>query len=55
MNLDDSEAIDRDQILLMQKMLNAAAERELEEKETEQVADANADNKRRRNRYARQG
>jgi len=45
MNLDDSEAIDRDQILLMQKMLNAAAERELEEKETEQVADANADNK----------
>ncbi|MBK6461392.1 MAG: AgmX/PglI C-terminal domain-containing protein [Myxococcales bacterium] len=45
MNLDDSEAIDRDQILLMQKMLNAAAEREQEEKPTEQVADNNADNK----------
>jgi hypothetical protein len=45
MNLDDSEAIDRDQILLMQKMLNAAAEREQEEKPTEQVSDANADNK----------
>ena len=45
MSLDDSEAIDRDQLLLMQKMLNAAAERELEEKETEQVADVNADNK----------
>ncbi len=45
MNLDDSEAIDRDQILLMQKMLNAAAEREQEEKPTEQTADNNADNK----------
>ncbi len=42
---DDAEAIDRDQILLMQKMLNAAAEREQEEKPTEQVPDANADNK----------
>ena len=40
-----SEDIDRDQILLMQKMLNAAAEREQEEKQTEQVPDANADNK----------
>ena len=29
----------------MQKMLNAAAEREQEEKETEQVAENNADNK----------
>ncbi len=45
MNLDDSEAIDRDALLLMQKYLNAAAEREQEEKETEQQPDANADNK----------
>lgn len=45
MDGDDSEAIDRDQLLLMQKMLNAAAEREQEEKETEQVSDANADQK----------
>jgi hypothetical protein len=45
MSNDDSEAIDRDQLLLMQKMLNAAAEREQEEKETEQQPDANADNK----------
>src|SRR6185295_8256928 len=42
---DDSEAIDRDQLLLMQKMLNAAAEREQEEKETEQKPDDQADNK----------
>lgn len=41
---DDAEAIDRDQILKMQHMLDAAAEREQEERETEQVAD-NADNK----------
>jgi hypothetical protein len=45
MNGDDSEAIDRDQMLQMMKLLNAAAEREQEERETEQVADANADNK----------
>ncbi len=45
MNGDDSEAIDRDQLLLMQKMLNAAAERELEEKKSEEVADSNADQK----------
>ena len=45
MNGDDSEAIDRDQLLLMQKMLNAAAEREQEEKKTEEVPDANADQK----------
>jgi hypothetical protein len=45
MNLDDSEAIDRDQLLMMQHLLDAAAERELEERETEQVADNNADNK----------
>ena len=45
MGNDDAEAIDRDQLLLMQKMLNAAAEREEEEKQTEQAPDANADNK----------
>jgi hypothetical protein len=45
MSLDDSEAIDRDQVLMMQKYLDAAAEREEEEKETEQQPDANADNK----------
>ncbi|MFO0675673.1 MAG: AgmX/PglI C-terminal domain-containing protein [Polyangiaceae bacterium] len=44
MNGDDSEAIDRDQILMMQKLLNAAAEREQEQRDTEQVAD-NADQK----------
>jgi hypothetical protein len=42
---DDADAIDRDQLLLMQKMLNAAAEREQEEKQTEQQPDQNADNK----------
>jgi len=45
MSGDDAEAIDRDQLLLMQKMLNAAAEREQEEKQTEQQPDQNADNK----------
>jgi hypothetical protein len=45
MGNDDAEAIDRDQLLLMQKMLNAAAEREQEEKQTEQQPDQNADNK----------
>lgn len=45
MGNDDAEAIDRDQLLLMQKMLTAAAEREEEEKQTEQAPDANADNK----------
>ena len=45
MGADDGEALDRDQLLLMQKMLNAAAEREQEEKETEQVTQDNADNK----------
>lgn len=45
MGNDDAEAIDRDQLLLMQKMLTAAAEREQEEQETEQQSDENADNK----------
>ncbi len=44
MSLDDSESIDRDQVLMMQKYLDAAAEREQEEKETEQ-ADNAADQK----------
>jgi hypothetical protein len=45
MNGDDSEAIDRDTLLMMQKLLNAEAEREQEKKETEEVTEANADNK----------
>lgn len=43
MNGDDAEAIDRDQLLLMQKMLNAAAEREQEEDKTQDTSE-NADN-----------
>jgi pSer/pThr/pTyr-binding forkhead associated (FHA) protein len=45
MNGDDSEAIDRDTLLMMQHLLNAEAEREQEKKDTEEVTDANADNK----------
>jgi len=45
MNGDDSEAIDRDTLLMMQHLLNAEAEREQEKKETEEVTEANADNK----------
>jgi hypothetical protein len=45
MGLDDAEAIDRDQMLMMQHLLNAAAEREQEQRDTEQVADNAADNK----------
>jgi len=44
MGADDSEAIDRDQILKMQHLLDAAAEREQEQRDTEAVAD-NADNR----------
>ena len=44
MNGDDSEAIDRDTLLMMQHLLNAEAEREKEEEKTEEVADT-ADNK----------
>lgn len=44
MNTDDSEAYDRDQMLMMQKLLNASAEREEEEKEVPAAAN-NADNK----------
>ncbi len=36
---DDSEDIDRDQILMMQKLLNAAAEREQEERQDETHGD----------------
>jgi hypothetical protein len=42
---DDSEAIDRDQILMMQKLLNAAAEREQEERENTEVTETNPDEK----------
>jgi hypothetical protein len=45
MNSDDSEAIDRDTLLMMQHLLNAEAEREQEQRDTEQVADNQADNK----------
>jgi hypothetical protein len=38
---DDSEDIDRDQILMMQKLLNAEAEREQEERKDEEVSPAN--------------
>jgi hypothetical protein len=44
MSADDAEAIDRDQLLMMQKLLNAAAEREQEEKQTP-TADNAADQK----------
>ena len=42
---DDSEALDRDMILKMQHLLNAEAEREQEQKDTEEVTDNNADQK----------
>jgi hypothetical protein len=45
MNSDDSEAIDRDTLLMMQHLLNAEAEREQEQRDTEQVTENNADNK----------
>jgi hypothetical protein len=41
----DDEGIGADQQYLIQQYLNAAAEKEMEEKETEQVSEANADNK----------
>jgi hypothetical protein len=44
MSADDSEAMDRDQLLMMQKLLNAAADRENEEKESP-TTDNKADNK----------
>lgn len=45
LGLTDDEGIDKDQLFLIQQYLNAAAEREQEEKETEQVSEENADNK----------
>lgn len=45
LGLEDEEGIDKDQLYLMQQFLDAAAERELEEKETEQVSEQDADNK----------
>jgi pSer/pThr/pTyr-binding forkhead associated (FHA) protein len=41
----DEDGISADQQYLIQQYLNAAAEKEMEEKETEQVAENNADNK----------
>ena len=55
MSGDDSEAIDRDQILMMQKLLNAAAEREQEERETEDVDRGQRRPEGRRDRDAREG
>jgi hypothetical protein len=45
LGLTDDEDIDKNALYLMQQFLNAAAERELEEKETEQVTEQDADNK----------
>lgn len=45
LGLSDDEGIDQDQLYLIQQYLNAAAERELEEEETEQAPEADADNK----------
>jgi len=42
---DESEDVDRDQILMMQKLLNAAADREQEERETQEVTETQADQK----------
>jgi hypothetical protein len=41
----DEDGISQDQAYLLQQYLNAAAEKEMEEKQTEQVAEQNADNK----------
>ena len=42
---DDTEDLDRDQILMMQKLLNAAAEREEEERENQEVTETAPDQK----------
>jgi pSer/pThr/pTyr-binding forkhead associated (FHA) protein len=42
---DDSEDIDRDQILMMQKLLNAAADREQEERKDQEVTEVAPDQK----------
>jgi hypothetical protein len=45
MGLTDEEGLSREQQNLIQQYLQAAAEREQEQKETEQIAETNADNK----------
>lgn len=45
LGLMDSEEMSKDQLYLIQQYLQAAAEREMEQKETEQVAEDNADNR----------
>jgi hypothetical protein len=45
LGLTDDEDVNKDQLFLIQQYLNAAAEREQEQRETEQVAEENADNK----------
>lgn len=45
LGLSDDEGIDQDQLYLIQQYLKAAAEKELEEEETEQVSESDADNK----------
>jgi hypothetical protein len=45
LGLSGDEDIDQDQLFLIQQYLKAAAERELEEEETEQLPEDNADNK----------
>jgi hypothetical protein len=45
LGLTDDEDIDKDQLYLIQQYLKSAAEREQEEKETEQIAEENADNR----------
>jgi len=52
---DDSEAVDRDRILLMQKLINAAQEREELERDTPEVSEANPDQKEGGHRRPRQG
>jgi hypothetical protein len=45
LGLTDDEGIDKDQLYLIQQYLKSAAEREQEERETEQIAEEDADNK----------
>ena len=45
MGLTDDEDIDKDTLFLIQQYLKSAAEREQEERETEQITEENADNK----------
>jgi pSer/pThr/pTyr-binding forkhead associated (FHA) protein len=42
---DDTEDLDRDQILMMQKLLNAAAEREQEDRDNQEVTEVQPDQK----------